>query len=399
MGEDDDDTVTRPSNMFGGVTGGREAPGSGRGTDSDEQQRTHTKTSSGSNNDPSSPTSAGSHNRIGSTSTTTSRPEGYPSWIPRRPAGPVPAGSSVGDRTRPGTAAGTWADSPYDFSAALELDDGGPSELEEYAQQEQGDEGDVEEVEEEEETVAGPSTIPASGERKATPRSVRMVRVPGGGVQHHVQQSTGVTVMGESREASDSTKVPSASYHGVVARGSPIQPLSPTVVNSFPSRAATTPALPPVSRRVRHSIPPNAPPPPPPASQYNRRSSFYPQQPPPPQPPRFRARKFHPTLLKKESVHGRLTWYIWCIFLGFGGLVLQTFLDFNVAYMLGQVAKHPSATQNKHDWTLALVAYVACWFIWVFGVWLMYEVVFSFWRRWRASELASIIMSFENSSH
>lgn len=54
-----------------------------------------------------------------------------------------------------------------------------------------------------------------------------------------------------------------------------------------------------------------------------------------------------------------------------------------------RILKHPSASQTTHDWTLALVAYVACWFLWVFGVWLMYEVVYSFWRRWRASESAS----------
>ncbi|KAG8887848.1 hypothetical protein FRB98_008871 [Tulasnella sp. 332] len=414
MGRDDDDTVTQPSNLFTGGNddgGGREAPGSGRGTNETDygggsRRQTHTnKTSSGSNNDPSSPTSAGSHHeRIGSTSTTTSRPEGYPSWLPRRPAGPVPAGSSVGERTRPGTAAGTWVDSPYDVGAGLELEDAGTLDLGEYGDARRAEEEEGDDVEQDEDMtegpIAGPSTSPAGGERNAASRAVRIVRVPGGGVQqHHVQQSTAVTAMGESREASDSTRVPSASYHGITqaARSSPIQPLSPTVVNTFGSRIAPPPQPFPPSpstappRRVRHSIPLNAPPPPPAAaatavSQYvnNRRSSFYPQQSPPPQPPRFRARKFHPTLLRRENLGGRVAWYIWCIFVAFGGVVLQTFLDFNVAYMLGQIVKHPSPTQTTHDWTLALVAYTACWFLWVFGVWMMYEVVYSFWRRWRA---------------
>lgn len=50
-----------------------------------------------------------------------------------------------------------------------------------------------------------------------------------------------------------------------------------------------------------------------------------------------------------------------------------------------RIARHPSAVQDSHNWVLALVAYVACWTLGVFGVWLGYEVVYSFWRRWRTS--------------
>lgn len=317
-GGGNDDQVSHPS------TRSTQGPGTGNGNGNGSGDRTGRdghNTSSGSNNDPSSPTSGTrSHDRIASTSTTTSRPEGYPSWLPRRPAGPVPTGSSVGDRTRPGTA----IDSPYDEDEdpmAAFLAAGGGEQYEADAL--------------EDPTVIGPST--GVGERKATPRAVRIVRVPGtstGGIaMHHVQQSSATAVPGESREASDSTRVPSSAYPAgarISAQSPLAHPMSPTTVNTSPTSRGT-PAMAMAARRVRHSVAP-------PVTHIQRSSHFLPPPPPAPfqRPPRFRARKFHPTLLKDESILGRLNWYLWCIFVGFGCLILQMFLDFNIAYMLGQ---------------------------------------------------------------
>ena len=38
------------------------------------------------------------------------------------------------------------------------------------------------------------------------------------------------------------------------------------------------------------------------------------------------------------------------------------------------------------NWALAMAAYIACWVFWIFGVFILYEVVYSFARRWRISK-------------
>ena len=36
---------------------------------------------------------------------------------------------------------------------------------------------------------------------------------------------------------------------------------------------------------------------------------------------------------------------------------------------------------SGHNWVLGAVAYIACWVLWIFGVFLGYEVLYSYYRR------------------
>ncbi|KAG8897558.1 hypothetical protein FRB99_008062 [Tulasnella sp. 403] len=358
---------------------------------------------------PTSPTDTGpstrryGHGRIASTSTSTSRPEGYPSWLPHRPPPPEPP-STAGVGTRPSTRAG--------FESPDSLGDGDFVDWE-FVTPGPGDDFtpraqrySEEQVRMPEPEEAGPSSaqvpsqtrrhthpgLPASspsspiapkGERKPTPRSVRIVSAVGlGPALTHGQQPT------SSREATDSTRVPSGSLPGYRAfsRATGASALSPTLYGSFPSTAGFGTGLKFSEGRAgkmrRSMIPtalhPSAPLP----------TSTMPVVPPPVRPPRFRTPKFHPTLLRDPSAWTKARWWAWGVIVVLGHVVFQTFLDFNIAYMLIQVAKHPTITplstrSSQRNWTLASVAYIICWALWLFGVVLIYEAVYCFWRRWR----------------
>lgn len=291
---------------------------------------------SASSPSPTSPTGTNprpGHGRIASTSTSHSRPEGYPSWLPRRPPPPEPA-STVGAGTRPSTRAG------YESPDSL-----GAGEIDwEFITGEPGGEYAPEEVPMPADSEAGPSVhvrrhthtglptdgpsspMAPKGERKPTPRSVRIMSVPGLGPAL-VQQGT----VGTSREATDSTRVPSGAYRAY-SRATGASALSPTMVGSVPSRGGYLGqsgrfASEGKSGRIRHSMPPSI--------MYRTPTPFMGSM-PPLRPPRFRTPKFHPTLLKDPSRVTRLRWWAWWIAVVFGHMVLQTFLDFNIAYMIIQ---------------------------------------------------------------
>jgi len=46
----------------------------------------------------------------------------------------------------------------------------------------------------------------------------------------------------------------------------------------------------------------------------------------------------------------------------------------------------PGVPGSGRNWVLGAVAYIACWTIWIFGVFLGYELMYSFYRRWRFRE-------------
>ena len=46
----------------------------------------------------------------------------------------------------------------------------------------------------------------------------------------------------------------------------------------------------------------------------------------------------------------------------------------------------PGVPGSGHNWVLGAVAYIACWILWIFGVFLGYEVLCSYYRRWRFRE-------------
>ncbi|KAJ7187122.1 hypothetical protein C8R46DRAFT_1058957 [Mycena filopes] len=179
---------------------------------------------------------------------------------------------------------------------------------------------------------AGPSEQPFVGGRKATPRSVRIVSLQDAPYGEK-----------DRREPTDQTKVnvppPRVWSRGM---GTPISP------NLFSSLDAS--------------------------------------QPRPPQ-PKFHATGLHLELLQSPNLKLRLYFYIFPLFV-FAHLPLQTFFDFNAVFMLVQISKFPNPDApgvpgSGKGWALAAAAYVACWLVWIFPVFVVYELVYSFARRWR----------------
>ncbi|KAI0266903.1 hypothetical protein BGY98DRAFT_462221 [Russula aff. rugulosa BPL654] len=97
-------------------------------------------------------------------------------------------------------------------------------------------------------------------------------------------------------------------------------------------------------------------------------------------PPKFRSPGLHLELLRDPSFKTRVHFYLWP-FLVLAHVPLQTF-------SISIVAKFPNPNSpgvpgSGHNWVLGAVAYIACWILWIFGVFLGYEVLYSYYRRWR----------------
>lgn len=45
---------------------------------------------------------------------------------------------------------------------------------------------------------------------------------------------------------------------------------------------------------------------------------------------------------------------------------------------------------SGRNWALGAAAYVACWVVWILGVFIGYELIYSFYRRWRYSASLSL---------
>lgn len=74
-------------------------------------------------------------------------------------------------------------------------------------------------------------------------------------------------------------------------------------------------------------------------------------------------------------------------------------LAFASGLMLGRVAKFPNPSApgvpgSGRDWALAAAAYIACWFTWIFVIFIVYELLYSFVRRWRVSECRASQLSY-----
>ncbi|EMD31184.1 hypothetical protein CERSUDRAFT_120045 [Gelatoporia subvermispora B] len=108
-----------------------------------------------------------------------------------------------------------------------------------------------------------------------------------------------------------------------------------------------------------------------------------------PQPPRprFRTPVFNLDFLRSPSWKTRLLFYSFPV-LVFAHVPLQTFFDFNAVFILLLVAKFPNPAApgvpgSGRGWALGAAAYIACWLTWILAVFIVYEVVYSFVRRWR----------------
>ncbi|KAG6331113.1 hypothetical protein ID866_7976 [Astraeus odoratus] len=103
--------------------------------------------------------------------------------------------------------------------------------------------------------------------------------------------------------------------------------------------------------------------------------------------PRFRSVGLHPELLRNPSPLARVYFYLLPLIV-FYHVPLQTFFDFNAVFMLLQIAKYPNPVApgvpgSGKNWALGAAAYIACWLVWITIVFMLYELVYSFYRRWR----------------
>ena len=63
-----------------------------------------------------------------------------------------------------------------------------------------------------------------------------------------------------------------------------------------------------------------------------------------------------------------------------------------------RVAEYPNPTApgvsgSGKNWALGATAYIACWLVWIIVVFVLYELVYSFYRRWRVSKCLSSPLS------
>jgi hypothetical protein len=65
-------------------------------------------------------------------------------------------------------------------------------------------------------------------------------------------------------------------------------------------------------------------------------------------------------------------------------LLTSSDLPLRVARSPNPVA--PGVPGSGKNWALGAAAYIACWAAWIFAVFIVYELVYSFYRRWRVSK-------------
>ncbi|KAG1838230.1 hypothetical protein C8R48DRAFT_782462 [Suillus tomentosus] len=175
-----------------------------------------------------------------------------------------------------------------------------------------------------------------SGGRKATPRSVRVVSL-----QENAQASANPY---NRRDITDQT--------------SQSNPLRPRVWSRATTTGLSETVVLPAVKTQEHS-----------------------------QPPKFRSTGLHPELLRNPSALTRLYFYLLPL-MTFYHIPLQTFFDFNAVFIMLQIARSPNPSApgvpgSGKNWALGAAAYIACWLAWITMVLVLYELVYSFWRRWR----------------
>ncbi|KAF9034712.1 hypothetical protein BDZ89DRAFT_506302 [Hymenopellis radicata] len=99
--------------------------------------------------------------------------------------------------------------------------------------------------------------------------------------------------------------------------------------------------------------------------------------------PRFNAPNLHLGILTSPNTLFRVYFILFRTFI-FAHLLLQTFFDFNVVYIIVQISKSPQPqAESGRSWSLAAAAYIACWALQILAIAIMYELVYLFIRRWR----------------
>ncbi|PPQ87612.1 hypothetical protein CVT25_005797 [Psilocybe cyanescens] len=280
--------------------------------------------------------------------------EGYPTWLPRRPPPPAPA-STLGAASHIHFGS---TPSPVDVDADVEgLGHTVNADAEAYTDAE-ANYGypaypyDHEHDHELGHDPRGPQ--PQIGGRKPAPRSVRIVSLQDSFVGAVEKNSKLGGAGNNSREPTDQTLI-----SGVNA----------------PPRVFTRASYP--NHNPTAFLPSSAQPMSPYAYAHTNVA--------PPTQPRFNAKNLNLQILLNPSKWMKLYFYLWP-FLVFYHIPLQSFFDFNAVFILVQVSKFPSSTSpssSRKNWALGAAAYIACWFAWILFVCIMYELVYSFSRRWR----------------
>ncbi|KAF8907061.1 hypothetical protein CPB84DRAFT_1744844 [Gymnopilus junonius] len=259
--------------------------------------------------------------------------EGYPSWLPKRPPPPAPA--STFQSSVLGGPSGLHTSTPSPVEGEVD-----PNQPDEFGVVGGGGAG----------SGRGRNPFAWIGGRKPTPRSVRIVSLQDsfvGAVEKEARMSSRGGAA--SREPTDQTQVGSSS--GVPA---------PPKVKVW-SRAAGAPQMPSMATAFRSA---------------NQEELL-----PLPQ-PRFKAKNLNLQLLRSPSPWMMAYFYLWPLIV-FYHIPLQTFFDFNAVFMLLQVAKFPNPGSTGKNWALGAAAYIASWLAWIFVICVVYELVYSFSRRWR----------------
>ncbi|CAE6356368.1 unnamed protein product [Rhizoctonia solani] len=109
-----------------------------------------------------------------------------------------------------------------------------------------------------------------------------------------------------------------------------------------------------------------------------------------PRVPRFNAPGLDLRLTRDPGLWSYVIWRFGLPIQLFAPIMVQLFLDFCSVYVVVQAAAEPTygRISNRQNWSLAAAAYCACVAVWILGIVIMYELVYSFWRRWRVKRPA-----------
>ncbi|KAH6904908.1 hypothetical protein BKA70DRAFT_1373297 [Coprinopsis sp. MPI-PUGE-AT-0042] len=308
----------------------------------------------------------------------------YPSWLPRRPPPPAPA-STVGTNTPMPAELGEFGeqvgtDFEQQYRDYLQYAAGAPSPGAEDADISNSTNGgninadttrasedaDVDYLRREAQAIlesrGRPSTTSAEdspgdaippaqlGGRKANSRSVRIVNL-----------GQDAVVKGLGREGTDQTRVASDSGAAAAAVGQ-THARAHSQSNWYSKNTQNE------SPRILNSV-----------SATRRLTGWYSSFAYAP------ASGLRLEMLRSPSMWMKVYYRLWPI-LVFGHLPVQAFLDFNAVYMLLQVSRYPLPTASPNsgkNWALCAAGYIACWLISVLAIFVLYELVYSFARRWR----------------
>ncbi|KAF8630583.1 hypothetical protein AX17_005395 [Amanita inopinata Kibby_2008] len=121
-----------------------------------------------------------------------------------------------------------------------------------------------------------------------------------------------------------------------------------------------------------------------------------------PQHPRFNAQGLHLQIFRSPSKLSRIYFYLYPL-LVFAHIPLQTYFDFNAVFILLQVSKFPNPMApgipgSGRNWALGATAYIACWLVWILIVTVLYEIIYSFFRRWRVKRPAIMPLYLSSSA-